>query len=339
MKAWIIDKPLSMSLQEISENETLENSAKVKITLLSLSAFDARIYKGELTSVPFPVIPGRHAVGIISEIQEGNLLQRGQRVFIDSNLPCNNCYACKTDRPWKCDRMKVMGLTTGGLLRDFVSIPLSNLYQIPPQMTDSEAQFIEHTSIAVKTFNELKPAEGEHIVIIGASTMGIIMAQLALYYQAVPILLDHRQERLDIAKNLGIYYTVNTSSSDASERIKQITGGRYCECSIFLASSYENIQTAFNYASAGGRVAIVGGNRYAQGDMTGYAGGILSKQLSVVGITNGIKQIPAAINVLAKKAVDISPFSTKEFKFEEADLGFKELVENPSKYHKILIKV
>lgn len=338
MKAWILDKPQSMSLQEINESETLENSAKVKITLLSLSFFDAKIYNGEL-AVTYPIIPGRHAVGIISEIQEGNLLQRGQRVFIDSNLPCNNCYACKTDRTWKCEKMKVMGLTTEGLLRDFVSVPASNLYQIPPQMTDTEAQFIEHTSIAVKTFNELKPAEGEHIVIIGASVMGIIMAQLALYYQAVPILLDHRQERLDIATNLGIYYTVNTSSLDASERIKQITGGRNCECSIYLASSYENIQTAFDYAAAGGRVAIVGSNKYGKEFMNGNISGVLSKQLSVTGITNGLKQIPAAINVLAKKAVDVTAFATKEIKFEEAELGFKELLNNPSKYHKILIKV
>jgi L-gulonate 5-dehydrogenase len=340
VKAWIIDKPNSMSLQEISENQTLDNSVKVKITLMSLSFFDAKIYSGELAGVTYPIIPGRHAVGVISEIPEGNSgLQRGQRVFIDSNLPCNNCYACKTDRSYKCEKMKVMGLTTEGLLRDFISAPVSNLYQIPAQMTETEAQFIEHTSIAVKTFNELKPAEGEHIVIIGASVMGIIMAQLALYYQAVPILLDSRQERLDIAANLGIYYAVNTGSLDANERIKQITGGRNCECSIYLASSNENIQTAFDYASAGGRVAIVGNNKYGKDFMNGNVGGILSKQLSVIGITNGQKQIPAAINVLAKKAVDVSAFSIKEFKFEEAELGYKEILENPAKYHKILIKI
>src|SRR5690606_8899383 len=111
-------------------------------------------------------------------------------------------------------------------------------------ITDAEAQFIEHTSIAVKTFNELKTAEGEHIVIIGASVMGIILAQLALYYQAVPIVLDPSQERLDIAANLGIYYAINTNATDPDERIKQITGGRYCESSVYLANSNDKIQKA-----------------------------------------------------------------------------------------------
>lgn len=341
MKAWIIDKPNSMSLQEIKENETLDDTAKIKVTLASLSIFDAKIYSGELSSVEYPCIPGRHAVGIISEIEENNSsgLQRGQRVFMDPNLPCSNCYACKTDRPWKCDKMKVMGLSTEGLLRDFVSVPISNLYQIPAHMTDAEAQFIEHTSIAVKTFNELKPAEGEHIVIIGASVMGIIMAQLALYYQAVPILLDSRQDRLDIATNLGIYYAINTDTTEPNERIKQITGGRYCECSIYLANSNYKIQTAFDYASVGGKVAIVGGDKYAEEFMSCNISGVLSKQLSVIGITNGQKQIPAAINVLAKKAVDVTTFVTKEYKFEEAELGIKEFLQNSSIYHKILIKV
>ncbi len=341
MKAWIIDKPQSMSLQEITENEILDNTAKIKITLASLSSYDVKIYNGELAGVTYPRIPARQAVGVISEIDEENSsgLQRGQRVVIDPNLSCNNCYACKTDRPWKCDKIKTMGLSADGLLRDFVSVPISNIYQIPPQITDAEAQFIEHTSVAVKTFNELKTTEGEHIVIIGASVMGIILAQLALYYQVVPIILDPSQERLDIATNLGIYYAINTSIADPDERIKQITGGRYCESSVYLANSNDKIQKAFDYASVGGKVAIVGGDYYSSKLLNGNISGILSKQLSVIGITNGQKQIPAAINVLAKKAVDMTPFVTKEYKFEQADQGLKEFSENAQKYHKIMIKV
>ena len=341
VKAWIIDKPESITLQEIKENQKSEGNAKIKITLASLSLSDAKVFKGDLTGgMQYPFIPGRHAVGIISEIEENNSsgLLRGQRVVIDPNISCNNCYACKTHRPWECERNKIMGLSSEGLIRDFASVPLSNIYQIPQQISDIEAQFIEHTSIAVKTFNELKINEGEHIVIIGASVLGIIMAQLALYYQAVPIILDTHQDKLDIATNLGIYYTINTSVNDPNERIKQITGGRYCECSVFLANSNDKIQKAFDYASVGGRVAIVGWEYVAE-IMNGNISGILSKQLTVTGISNGQKQIPAAINMLAKKAVDVSPFLTKEIKFDEVEQGLKEYSQNPLMYHKVFIKI
>src|SRR5690554_4080481 len=99
-----------MSLQEITENEILDNTAKIKIALASLSSYDVKIYNGELAGVTYPRIPARQAVGVISEIDEENSsgLQRGQRVVIDPNLSCNNCYACKTDRPWKCDKIKTM---------------------------------------------------------------------------------------------------------------------------------------------------------------------------------------------------------------------------------------
>lgn len=83
----------------------------------------------------------------------------------------------------------------------------------------------------------------------------------------------------------------------------------------------------------------MGGDYYSSKLLNGNISGILSKQLSVIGITNGQKQIPAAINVLAKKAVDMTPFVTKEYKFEQADQGLKEFSENAQKYHKIMIKV
>ncbi len=340
MKAWTIDKPNSIMLQEIKENEKPINNAKIKITLASLTTFDAKAFKGDLAGIQYPFIPGRHAVGIISEIDENNSygLLRGQRVIIDPNISCNNCYACKTHRQWECEKMKIMGVSSEGLIRDFASVPITNLYQIPQQISDIEAQFIEHTSIAVKTFNELKVNEGEHIVIIGASVLGIIIAQLALYYQAVPIIIDLHQDKLDIASNLGIYYTINSSVNDPYERIKQITGGRNCECSVFLANSNEKIQKAFDYASVGGKVAIVGWD-YTAEIMNGNMSGILSKQLTVIGINNGQKQIPAAINMLAKKAVDVTPFISKEIKFEEADKGIKDFSQNPLMYHKIFIKI
>ena len=105
-----------------------------------------------------------------------------------------------------------------------------------------------------------------------------------------------------------------------------------------MANSNEKIQKAFDYASVGGKVAIVGWD-YTAEIMNGNMSGILSKQLTVIGINNGQKQIPAAINMLAKKAVDVTPFISKEIKFEEADKGIKDFSQNPLMYHKIFIKI
>lgn len=340
MKAWTIEKPNSIALQEIKDNGMPENSAKIKMLLSSFSISDSKLYRGGFENIEYPIIPGRHGVGIISEISDNNTdgLARGQRVIIDPNIPCNNCYACKTNRQWECDNMKIMGITANGLLRDFATVPLANIYQIPQQLSDIDAQFVEHTAIAVKTFNELKIVEGEHIVIIGATILGIIIAQLALYYQAVPIILDTHQDKLDVAANLGIYYTVNTSVIDSFERIKQITGGRYCECAVYLANSNDKIQKAFDYTAVGGRVAIVGWE-YVSDIMNGNISKVLSKQLMVLGITNGHRQIPAAINMLAKKAVDVSSFIYKEIKFDEVENGLKEYSQNPLMYNKVLVRI
>lgn len=339
MKVWEITQPGVMAIKEISE-DILPDTAKVRITMASFTQNDAKVFRGDIKNIKYPITVGRHAVGVISEIDENNAygLVRGQRVIIDPNLPCNSCLACKSGKKWECEQMKTLGLTANGLLRDFAVIPLSNIYEIPPQISDEDAQFVEHVSLAVRTFNELKAKEGEHIVIIGASILGIIIAQLALYYQLVPIILDTQQNELDIAKSYGIYYSINTTDEDPAVRVKQITGGRYCENVVYLANSNESVRKAFDFAAMGGKVALVGWEQMPDA-MEGSVNSIISKQLLVFGISNGYKQMHAAINLLAKKAIEVRSLVSKQIDFNEVETLLEQYSKNPLSYHKVVIKI
>lgn len=339
MKVFKVTAPFEIVLSEVSNITLPPQHAKVRLTKTSLSLSDIKIFKGTATGVKYPIVPGRHGVGVITELGEGQAgFAVGQRVAINPVVACNACYACKSGRPYECDNYKSMGITTDGLFKNFAVLPLSNLFQLPPQVKDEEAQFVEHVAMAVKVFNELNVQEGEHIAIIGASILGLILAQLALYHQAVPIVLDAYQERLDAAAALGIYYTINTANTEPKARIIQITGGRMCECAVYLANSNNIIQKAFDYSSSFGRIAILGWENAAE-SMSGDIKNILDKQLKVTGINNGSKHFSAAINLLAKKEIDVASLMTSDTPFDQIPDLLNSYNENPLFYKKNIIKI
>ncbi len=83
------------------------------------------------------------------------------------------------------------------------------MYSIPDRLKDEEAVFTEHTAMAINVISKLKIDKGEHLVIVGATSIGIILAQVAMYHQAVPIVVDMRDELLESARRAGVYYTIN----------------------------------------------------------------------------------------------------------------------------------
>ena len=203
MKMWQITEPGCVKLA--TGKETCEEGfVKVRLQRCAICSLDMDLFTG-IESAPYPFVPTRLGVGVVSEVGcgEGGAPERGRRVVIEPYIRLRD------------GKPLIMGKNTDGLLRDFASVPAENAHPLPDQVDDDEAVFVDATGIALRALNKLNVQKGEHIAIIGASVIGIIMAELAIYYQAVPILVDARQDMLDIAAASGVYYTVNTSETDA----------------------------------------------------------------------------------------------------------------------------
>ena len=78
-------------------------------------------------------------------------------------------------------KVSVLGVDVNGLLSDFVSVPAENVYALPDGIPDDEAIFAEYIALGNNVLNSLEAGKGDFLVIVGASTLGLIIAQLALY--------------------------------------------------------------------------------------------------------------------------------------------------------------
>ena len=226
MKAWRLIRPKVLEMQT-SEAVKLDDPSKIKVKIekADICATDFHLYQG-LHTVRYPFILGRHGVGVISDVyDEKSPYKKGDPVVINPYVPCDNCLFCKSGEHELCSDLGILGVNEDGLYRDFVTLDEKNIYRIPENLSFESALFTEYVALALSVLDRLDVQKGEHVAVLSAGKMGLIVAQLLAYYQAVPVIIDADNEMLEQAKELGFYYGCN-SNNDPESYVFSITGGR-----------------------------------------------------------------------------------------------------------------
>ena len=99
------------------------------------------------------------------------------------------CYFCKTQDYCNCQNMGIYGLNRDGFLRDFAVLPPKNLRLLPENVQIGDAIFVEYIATAIRLLDKIDIQKGDHVAIMGGDILGNIIAQLVIYYQAIPILI------------------------------------------------------------------------------------------------------------------------------------------------------
>lgn len=220
-------------------------------------------------------------------------------------------------------------------MRDFISMPLQSIKTLPENVNTEDAVFIDHIAVALNVADSLNIDKGEHVVIAGADPLGVIIAQLVMYYQAIPVILDDNPVNLENAKNSEIYYALSASDKDFGKKITEITGGRLARYGVYLSGNNMPFGDLLKFTRRGGHIGITG---FLSAEMNADLKDALDKQLTIKCIKSGYANIDSAINMLATKSLDLSGIKSEIFKFDEADKAFKTLSEDKNKsiYHAII---
>lgn len=304
MKGWKLKSEENLILEELTEVSPTETGAdicKVKITKALITTSDVLRYMGELPCEN--VVLGSYGLGIVSD-PGSNLfgLEKGKHVYVENYKPCTQCYNCKNGEENKCSNLQIAGEDYNGFLSDFVQIDSSKLFLLPESVSDYEALFIGHISLALSIIDKMGIQKGDYVAVIGASNLGIILSQLLIYYQAVPILISNYQENIDIAKNSGIYYTLGENDNWAKE-VAALTGGRMAKHVVYFSESNIHANKAFAVASFNADLAFTG-ESYKNTPISFTQA--IKKQLDIHCINASSGNTAASINLIANKAIDLS---------------------------------
>lgn len=338
MKAWRLKEPGLVVLDEMESQPVGDNCVKVKIMYCPLSASDRLLVSGAIMT-EYPFILGRGASGMVVEAgADVKNLARGDMVAIKPHCACGVCIKCADGKFSECENPFTFGVTEDGLLRDFAVVSARDVAKLPERVGAREAVFIDLIDIAIETINRLKLDKGQYLVITGATELGIIMAQVAIYYQIIPILADINPAFLEIASGLGVYYTINSADIDAKKRIFALTGGRMADAAAYITAADYPINVVFDYVKRGAGIAVCGFERTRAETSVNFAS-VLNKRLKIMGVAEGNNNFGSAINMLAGHSVDVAPLIGSEINFDQAGSELLRKADTQMQYLKTLVKI
>ncbi len=336
MKGWILEKPNTLTESEIPEIETANSSAKVKITKTLLTLSDILRYSGEEDCEK--VVLGSYGIGVISEADVNLLdLEKGKHVYVEPMRSCEECYFCKQGEREKCSSLKIAGLDYNGFLTDFRTEETNMLYSLPESVDNFSALFIGYIANAISVVDKLNVQKGDHVAIIGANNFGNVLAQLLMYYQAVPIVCTLDDEDYKIAKDTGVYYVLGKDDNWAKE-VSSITGARMADSVVYISDCNIPTVRAFNLASYNANVAYTGLSTKSNAISFTQA---IKKKLVIHCVNGGYGNTAASINLLANKAINLSFLKIKKAKYSEIKAVIEDMskrLSNDEKFYETIIE-
>ncbi len=323
MKSCKITKNFTIEEESEESAQSLKEYAKIKILRAGVCESDVAVFAGKITNVNLPLCPTRIAIGLVSE-SEDITLRKGQRVMLSPYTRLEN------------GKYLINGLKNDGYLADYVYAPLHNIYTVPLGVSDSAFTFIEDIAIAINVIEKLDIDKTKYVMLYGGTSINLIIAQLCIYYQAIPIIIDNDSHRLDLARDLGAYYAINFVEEDVLQKLKEITSGKLVDYLILSSDVCDEVGKMLHYVRKNGKVAIVGYNT-AIPPLKGDLSPIVMNNLTVYGINDGFGEIETAINMLATEVVKVDSLIESEVDISEAQATFGALAKQHN-YLKTIFK-
>ncbi len=303
MKVWQLAYPHNLQHVASPDLKLTEDKVKVKVTKALVTESDVAVYSGAI-KVTAPFIPGRIAIGQVTEANEGSFIKKAERVYL----------AGVTEDETSPDGLRVAGETTDGFYRDFVLANVDNVYPLPASVSDDAAFLIDAVALAEHIVDEMHISVGQHILVLGGGLYGNILCQILIYHRAVPILAENNEERRTRAKKSGIYYTFPNDDT-LKDNVLSITGGKLADGAVYLA--FANRSEPSVLFSLVKRDAYVGFCAMTGKNLPVNLEYALKNNVTIKGITESREFIPTAINLLANKAVSFSEFPFKSSREED----------------------
>jgi threonine dehydrogenase-like Zn-dependent dehydrogenase len=167
----------------------------------------------------------------------------------------------------------------------------------------------------------MKPNLGDWVTIIGQGPIGLLMTQVAQLKGCRVIAVDLEDYRLELSEKYGADATINAKNEDAIKTVRKLTkiGSDLVIESAGTRSTVE--QTPFLVRKAG-KVALVGESK-------GYLNLEDTDEASFFTIYISPVEYPSAVELIARKLVDVKGLITHRFKLEDFEKAL-ETVDNPA---------
>lgn len=263
MKALVKKYPQKgLWFEDVPVPETGANDVKIKIHKTAICGTDLHIYNWDEWSqktIKTPQIIGHEYVGEIVEVGENvRNWTVGDIVSGEGHIVCGKCRNCLAGNGHLCKETIGVGVNRDGAFAQYLVIPQENVRRCEKDIPEEMYAIFDPFGNAVHTALSFE-LTGEDVLITGAGPIGIMAAAVCKHVGARRVVItDINDDRLELAKKLGIQYTVNTSKEDLSNIMEKLSIKEGFDVGLEMSGSEIALNTMIDHMMHGGKIALLG---------------------------------------------------------------------------------
>ena len=300
MKAVVYRKQTGLAVEDRPLPPLQPGEAMIRVRLAGICGTDIHLAEGRRQDAPDSLIPGHECMGMVAQVGAGvDVALIGRRVVVEPILNCGACPTCRRGYPHVCERLRVRGVHVDGVFAEYAAIGVDRMYPVPDAVPDRLAAAVEPLAVAVHVVRRAHPQVGDHIMVVGAGPIGLLVAQVARRAGAGrTVVVEVSPGRLAMARRLGF------ETLDARDPAQEEIAG--CMDVVFeVSGSRPGITRSVRALRPRGTLLVVG---FFPEPPPVPLSQVLLKELEVRGSrVYAAGDFPAALALLEADAIQVAP--------------------------------
>lgn len=186
--------------------------ALVRVRMAGICATDLELLRGYKGG--YRGVLGHEFVGEVVA-SPGQELWIGRRVVGELNVGCGDCALCRQGLGKHCRQRSSLGIIRrDGAFADYLTLPVSNLHPVPPQLPDEVAVFTEPLAAALQILEQAPIAPHTRVYVLGDGRLGLLAAQILARTGCDLTAIGRHPQKLAILARRGIPTAIVDNPAD-----------------------------------------------------------------------------------------------------------------------------
>jgi len=243
------DKPLSPA--HIPDPVPGDDQLLLKVSTCGVCHTELDEIEGRTPPPVFPVIPGHQVVGSVAGSGSGVTgIREGERMgvaWIFSS--CGDCEFCKSGNENLCSQFRATGRDAHGGYAEYMVVPASSAFPIPPAFSDAEAApLLCAGAIGYRSLRLTGIVNGQHLGLTGFGASAHLVLKMVRYrFPDTPVYVFARSSKeQEFARELGAAWAGDTADDP----------GAKLDAVIDTTPVWKPVVAAMKVLKPGGRLVI-----------------------------------------------------------------------------------
>ncbi len=244
----------------------------------------------------------------VAEVVEADSTQWvGKRVVGEINLACGKCDWCQRGLGRHCPARTVLGIVRHpGAFQSFFTLPESNLFKVPGNVSNDHAVFTEPIAAAYEILDQVKVKSSQRVAVLGDGKLGLLIAQVLALHGAEVHQFGRHANKLAVAKKVGV--VTKTKLPSANQKFNLV---------VEATGSSAGLAAAVNMTQARGTIVLKSTvHDRAAVDFSH----LIVQEITLIGSRCG--RFGPALQLLKSGRMNLDPMIDSRFPLSEAPAAF-----------------